>query len=220
MTEAKQNFLLARQEMIERQLRPRGIADARVIAAMAAIPRELFVPQEHARQAYSDSPLPIGFGQTISQPYVVALMAQELAVEETSRVLDVGAGSGYQAAILSRLAKHVFAIERIEQLTERAMTALAAIGADNVTLQTGDGSLGWPEEAPFDRIICGAGAPAVPKAWLAQLKEAGRIVMPIGPEDNQVLTAIARKRDSFATRAICDVRFVKLIGQQGWTAED
>jgi protein-L-isoaspartate(D-aspartate) O-methyltransferase len=220
MTDGKQNFDLARHEMIERQLRPRGIADERVIAAMAAIPRELFVPQECARHAYGDCPLPIGFGQTISQPYVVALMVQALAVEQTSRVLDVGAGSGYQAAILSRLAGHVFAIERIEQLTERAMTALAAIGADNVTLATGDGSLGWPQEAPFDRIICGAAAPAAPAAWLAQIKDGGRIVMPIGPEDNQVLTAIIRKGDSVATRALCDVRFVKLIGRQGWAEKD
>jgi protein-L-isoaspartate(D-aspartate) O-methyltransferase len=180
----------------------------------------LFVPQEYAHQAYGDSPLPIGFGQTISQPYVVGLMVQELAVEETSRVLDVGAGSGYQTAILSRLAKHVFAIERIEELTERAMTTLAAIGAGNVTLETGDGSLGWPEEALFDRIICGAGAPTVPPAWLAQLKDGGRIVTPIGPEDNQVATVIQRNGDNFTKRAVCDVRFVKLIGRQGWAKED
>ena len=220
MTDAKQNFDLARHEMIERKLRPRGIVAPRVIEAMANIPRELFVPHELAHQAYADSPLPIGFGQTISQPYVVALMLQELAVGQTSRVLDVGTGSGYQAAILSRLAKHVFAIERIEQLTERAMTVLAAIGAGNVTLQTGDGSLGWPEEAPFDRIICGAGAPAVPDAWLAQLKDGGRIVMPIGPSESQILTAIDRKGDQCTTRPICDVRFVKLIGRQGWAAQE
>jgi protein-L-isoaspartate(D-aspartate) O-methyltransferase len=220
MTEAKQNFDLARREMIEHQLRARGVVDPRVVGAMAQIPRELFVPAECAHQAYGDWALPIGFGQTISQPYVVGLMVQELAAVKTSRVLDVGAGSGYQAAILSRLAGHVFAIERIEALTERAMTALAAIGADNVTLETGDGSMGWPEEAPFDRIICGAGAPAVPQAWLTQLKDGGRIVMPVGPVDNQVLTAIQRNGANFATRALCDVRFVKLIGRQGWAPEE
>ena len=202
--------------MVERQLRARGISDERVLEVMADLPREKFIGRNRRHEAYEDRPLPIGAGQTISQPYIVALMSQELAVRPDHRVLDVGAGSGYQTAILARLAKHVFAVERITELAERAGAVLAELGIDNVTLRTGDGTLGWAEEAPFDRIICGAAGPDVPEAWIEQLAEGGRIVMPVGGPEVQNLIAIEKQGDKITRRDICGVRFVKLIGRQGW----
>jgi len=205
-----------RRQMVNHQLRSRQITDARVLEAFAETPREKFIPENWQHDAYSDCPVPIGYGQTISQPYVVALMVQELAVSSGQRVLDVGAGSGYQTAILSRLAGHVYAIERVEALTERATAVLAALNCHNVMLRTGDGSLGWPEEAPFDRIICGAASPDVPQPWIDQLAEAGRIVLPVGGADVQTLMVIDKRGNEIARRRLCDVRFVKLIGQAGW----
>ena len=202
--------------MVETQLRSRGITLAGVLEAFCQVPRERFVPPERQHEAYHDCPLPIGFGQTISQPYIVALMIQELDVQPHHRVLEVGAGSGYQTALLGRLAAHVYAVERIEALTERAIGALACLDIANVTFRTGDGSLGWPEEAPFDRIICGAGAPDVPQAWIDQLAEGGRIVLPVGGHDMQVLLAVDKEADKVRRREFCDVRFVKLIGRQAW----
>ncbi len=201
------------EAMVEQQLRSRGIRDQAVLKAFLATPREMFLPPERIHQAYEDGPVPIGYGQTISQPYVIALMLQELDVQPTDKVLDVGAGSGYQTALLAALARHVYALERLEQLTERATDTLARLGISNVTLATRDGSLGWPAEAPFDRIICGAAAREVPQPWIDQLADGGRIVMPIGGEHYQTLVVVQRRGEKLARRELCDVRFVKLIGR-------
>ena len=183
---------------------------------MAQLPREKFIPGSHRHEAYGDHPVPIGCGQTISQPYVVALMTQELDVQAGHRVLDVGAGSGYQTAILAALAEHVFAVERIAKLSERLAATLAELAITNVTLTTADGTLGWPEHAPYDRIICGAAAPDVPAPWLEQLRDGGRIVMPVGGPNVQDLIAVDKQGNDTRRRSICGVRFVKLIGKQGW----
>lgn len=205
--------------MVERQLRSRGIRHEGVLAAFGDIPRERFISPENVHLAYADHPIPIGYGQTISQPYVVALMVQELDPRPYHRVLDVGAGSGYQTAVLARLVQHVYAIERIGELTEKAMSAVSAMNSSNVTICTGDGSLGWPEEAPFDRIICGAGAPEVPQFWIDQLTDGGRIVLPVGGADSQVLLVVERSGEKTRRREICDVRFVRLIGESAWPGE-
>lgn len=202
--------------MVREQLQSRGIRQEKVLQAFLDVPRHLFVPPEQIEHAYEDTPLPIGHGQTISQPYIVALMVQELDASPEDYVLDVGAGSGYQTAILARLAKHVFAIERIAELAERAMVALASTNTNNVTIYNADGTLGWPEQAPFDRIICGAASPDVPASWIDQLADGGRIVVPTGGELTQTLIAIEKNDGSIRRRTICDVRFVKLIGQHGW----
>jgi len=211
-----EKFLARRRWMVQHQLRERFIRDERVLEAMEAVPRELFVPPESRQAAYEDCPLPIGCGQTISQPYIVALMVQELRTGPHHRVLDVGAGSGYQTAILARLAARAYAVERIPELADGARAALEAVGAANVTLRVGDGSLGWPEEAPFDGIICGAGAPDIPPGWAGQLAEGGRIVVPVGPTDSQELLVAEKREGLLRRRTVCGVRFVRLIGRQGW----
>ena len=216
MGKAKANFAGQRELMVYRELRGRDIHDERVLEAMGKVPREKFVSPGDQRDAYGDHPLPIGCGQTISQPYIVALMTQELDVRAAHRVLDVGAGSGYQTAILAMLAKEVFGIERIAELTGRAGATLAELGITNVTLTTGDGTLGWPEHAPYDRIVCGAAGPDVPPAWGEQLADGGRIVMPIGEAHVQTLIAVDKQAGKLIRRNICGVRFVKLIGKQGW----
>ena len=206
----------ARLEMVDKQLRARRINHEGVLNAFATIPRELFVPPDQFSEAYADHPIPIGHGQTISQPYIVALMIQELDPKPAHRILDVGAGSGYQTAILTSLVKHVYAIERLEELTEKAINTLARLNVTNVTIWTGDGSLGYPEEAPFDGIICGASAPEVPQPWIDQLSDGGRIVTPIGEKNTQVLICLEKHGNEIRRRKLCDVRFVKLIGQKGW----
>lgn len=202
--------------MVEHQLRARGIEDERVLEAFMEVPREQFVPPSHRHNTYADRPLPIGGGQTISQPFVVGLMLQKLQLQPEDVVLDVGCGSGYQTALLSRLARHVYAIERIEELTEQARTRLADCDYTNITLKTGDGSLGWPEHAPYQGIICGAGSPDVPPAWIKQLDDGGNIVLPVGSEGAQQLVQITRHGDEILKKPFCDVRFVPLIGKQGW----
>jgi protein-L-isoaspartate(D-aspartate) O-methyltransferase len=214
LSEAKLSEL--RQRMVDSQLRSRRITDARVLQAFLATPRERFIPETWRHDAYSDSAVPIGYGQTISQPYVVALMVQELGVEGDHRVLDVGAGSGYQTAILAQLARHVYAIERLELLTERAVATLTALNCHNVTVRTGDGSLGWPEQSPFDRIICGAASPEVPQSWIDQLADGGRIVLPAGGSDFQTVVVVDKRGNKVTRRTLCDVRFVRLIGKEAW----
>jgi protein-L-isoaspartate(D-aspartate) O-methyltransferase len=206
----------ARRAMVEDQLRARGITDAGILRAFEAIPRERFVPGDRLGQAYGDYPVPIGHGQTISQPYVVALMIRHLDPQPHHRVLDVGAGSGYQTAILAGLVRHVYAVERIAELTERAIGTLAGLNITNVTFCTQDGSVGLPSEAPFDGIICGAAAPDVPDCWIDQLADGGRIVAPTGGPYVQSLVVLKKHGDEVERRGICDVRFVKLIGEQGW----
>jgi protein-L-isoaspartate(D-aspartate) O-methyltransferase len=210
------NFAALRRAMVADQLAARGIHDRRVLAVMGELPRERFLPPERRHEAYGDHPVPIGAGQTISQPYIVALMTQELDVRPEHRVLDIGAGSGYQTAILARLAERVFAIERIESLARSARAVLGELGIDNVELKVGDGTLGWPEAAPFDRVLCGAAGPDAPGSWLAQLADGGRIVMPTGGREIQELVAIDRCGERATRRSICGVRFVRLIGEQGW----
>lgn len=209
-------MLVQRRQMVTQQLQARGIRNQRVLEAFMDVPREMFVPAQFAEEAYEDHPLAIGHGQTISQPYIVALMMQELDPQPTDRVLDVGAGSGYQTALLARLANEVFGIERLEELTEQAMATLGALNVRNVSLCTGDGSLGWPEEGPFNGIICGAGTPETPQAWIEQLADGGRIVVPVGGHDFQTLLRMERHGDEITRRQLCDVRFVKLVGEQGW----
>jgi len=213
------NFARRRRAMVDRQLRARDIHDPRVLEVMADLPRERFIPPAHRHEAYEDRPVPIGAAQTISQPYIVALMTQALDVRDDHRVLDVGAGSGYQTAILARLAREVFAIERVEALAASARATLGELGVGNVTLAVRDGTLGWPEEAPFDRILCGAAGPDVPAAWVDQLAEGGRIVMPVGGTDVQELVAVDKAGGRVSRRDICGVRFVRLIGAGGWPEE-
>jgi protein-L-isoaspartate(D-aspartate) O-methyltransferase len=218
MNGEEEKLALARQRMVDDQLRCRGIVDGDVLKAFEMVPRHHFVPSAKVNDAYADHPLPIGYGQTISQPFVVALMLQELDVQPHHRILEIGAGSGYQTALLARLAAQVYAIERIDQLAERALTALGMLNVSNVTLRAADGSLGWPEEAPFDRIICGAGAPDVPSPWAQQLVDGGRIVLPVGGRDLQTIVIVERKGEQTIKRETCNVCFVKLIGEEGWPA--
>ncbi|MCY2931749.1 MAG: protein-L-isoaspartate(D-aspartate) O-methyltransferase [Planctomycetota bacterium] len=216
MVPSPDNLAAARRRMVEEQLRGRGIRDGRLLAAFYDVPREAFVPPERQHEAYEDHPLPIGEGQTVSQPYIVAMTLEALALKGPERVLDVGAGSGYQTALLARLAREVYAIERIEALSVRAGDILARLGVTNVRWRTGDGTLGWPEAAPFEAICCGAAGPDVPRAWLDQLAEGGRLVAPVGGREVQELVLLTRRGDRFDRRKLCDCRFVPLIGQHGW----
>jgi len=205
-------FDLKRRMMVERQLRARGIADERVLAAMAAIPREEFVPEPLRERAYADEPLSIGFGQTISQPYMVALMAQCLALDGTETVLEVGSGSGYHAAVLGALAGRVLALEFIPELAELARANLERAGCGtNVTVMSRDGSLGCPEYAPFRAISVAAGATRVPPALAVQLAEGGRMVIPIG-DDDQELWVITKAAGELRPRVAAYCRFVPLVG--------
>lgn len=202
--------------MLGDQLERRGIHDERVLAAFGAVPRELFVSDEQRDLAYADSPLPIGFGQTISQPYVVALTAEALALQGTERVLEIGAGSGYAAAILGQLAREVITIERIAELAAAAAANLRRAKIANVTVHVGDGTLGWPEGAPYDAIAVAANAPAPPKSLLDQLAVGGRLVIPYGYDDHQRLVKITREASRFVETDLGAVRFVPLVGAEGW----
>lgn len=205
-----------RLRMVEEQLRGRGIADERVLAAFARVPRHIFVPSEFAREAYADHPIPIGQGQTISQPYIVALMVSSLVLQGHERVLEVGTGSGYQAAILSLLALEVFSVERLPALLALAGQRLAALGCGNVHLIPGNGSLGWPERAPYDAVVVSAGAPEVPAPLIAQLSEGGRLVLPVGPQEAQTLVCIRKQGGVLNRRDIAGCMFVPLLGRHGW----
>ena len=206
----------ARARMVERQLRRRGISDERVLAAMGRVPRELFVPESVRAYAYSDDALPIGERQTISQPFVVATICSLVALEGHERVLDVGTGSGYQAAVLAELAAEVVTIERIPALADAARAALAAAGYGNVEVRVGDGSLGVPERAPFDGIAVAAAAPDVPPALYDQLVEGGRLVLPRGTRGHQELVLVVRTPAGPVERAALPVRFVPLVGDEGF----
>ena len=205
-----------RAEMVERQLRRRGITDERVLAAMTRVPRELFVPERLVARAYDDGALPIGHGQTISQPFVVATICSLLALEGQERVLDVGTGSGYQAAVLAELAAEVVTIERIAALADDARARLGAAGYENVDVHIGDGSLGVPERAPFDGIAVAAAAPTVPPALYAQLADGGRLVLPRGSRWGQELVLVERGPDRPIERTSIPCRFVPLLGDEGF----
>jgi protein-L-isoaspartate(D-aspartate) O-methyltransferase len=206
----------ARTRMVERQLRRRGISDERVLSAMARVPRELFVPEKLRAYSYSDDALPIGEGQTISQPFVVATICSLLALAGSERVLDVGTGSGYQAAVLAELAAEVVTIERIAALAETARAALSAAGYGNVDVRVGDGSLGVPERAPFHGVAVAAAAPGVPQALYDQLLEGGRLVVPRGTRGHQELVLVVRTPEGPVERTALPVRFVPLVGDEGF----
>jgi protein-L-isoaspartate(D-aspartate) O-methyltransferase len=212
----KKDYAALREEMIEKQLRRRGVHDAAVLAAMAEVPRHEFVSEEVRAHAYDDLPLPIGAGQTISQPYIVAAMTAALHLRPGDRVLEIGTGCGYHAAVLSRLAKEVFTIERRPELASSASARLARLGYSNAHVHCGDGTLGLTEFAPFDAILVAAAAPAVPKPLLAQLAEGGRIILPVGGAEHQELQLIERRGDTFPTKMLEGCRFVPLLGYHGW----
>jgi protein-L-isoaspartate(D-aspartate) O-methyltransferase len=203
--------------MIEMQLRARGIRDERVLSAMARVPRHEFVSEHLRTHAYDDNPLPIGSGQTISQPYIVALMLEALQLRPENVVLEIGTGSGYQTALLAELAARVYSIERHAELVRAAAAVLARLGYHNVMLFTGDGSAGLPAFAPYDGIIVAAAAPDLPRALLDQLKEGGRMLVPIGAADAQELILVQKQQGEPAVTALTGCRFVPLIGEQGYS---
>jgi len=213
-------YSLERRQMVSEQLARRGIVDEGVLDAMATIPRHLFVPTELRLSAYQDSPLPIGKRQTISQPYIVALMTQMLHLKGGENVLEIGTGSGYQAAILAKLAKTVHSVERYAALSEEARKTLAELGIDNVILHVGDGSLGLAEHAPYDAILVTAGAPGVPPALLEQLSQQGRLVIPVGKWRGQSLQRWWRTPDGFEHQAVAPVAFVPLVGKAAWDSDN
>ncbi len=210
------SFQFARKKMVQEQLIPRGIVDSRVLAAMNTVPRHLFVDEALWAQAYGDHPLPISHGQTISQPFIVALMTQLLELTGNEKVLEIGTGSGYQTAILASLAKKVYSIERISVLLTRARRILDDLGFKNILLKLDDGTWGWNEYAPYDAIIVTASAPKVPQKLLDQLAVGGKLIIPVGDEYSQNLEKYTRKNDHFLKETLTGVRFVKLIGEHGW----
>lgn len=205
-----------RLEMVETQLRKRNITDERVLRAMEDVPRHKFVLSEYESMAYQDTPLPIGEGQTISQPFMVAIMAQSLELQGAEKVLEVGAGSGYQAAILGKLATLVYTIERLPQLALRARNILEELDYNNVKVLITDGTLGYPEQAPFQAIVVTAGAPKIPPHLIEQLEEGGRLVIPIGDRFNQILTQVTISKGRPIQREVVGCIFVPLIGEEGW----
>ena len=208
-------FAAERRAMVEQQLRARGVRDPRVLQAMLEVPRHLFVPQEHAESAYTDQPLLIGHGQTISQPYMVAAMTEALELEGTERILEVGAGSGYQAAILGLVAREVIALELDARLAESAACRLARLGYANVQIVVADGSLGFAEKAPYDAIVVSAAAHTVPPPLLEQLAAGGRLLIPVGPADSQELLRLRPAGKTFTREVLHECRFVPLLGRHG-----
>ncbi|MBC8481240.1 MAG: protein-L-isoaspartate(D-aspartate) O-methyltransferase [Planctomycetes bacterium] len=209
-------FSQQRVDMVRFNLVGRDISDGDVLRVFGELAREEFVPDMYRHQAYSDGPLPIGLGQTISQPYIVALMTQHLRVDSDCEVLEIGTGSGYQTAVLAKLAKKVYTIERHIGLSESAQAVLKTLGIENVEYYIGDGSCGWPAEKTFDRIIITATVPQVPKTMLNQLKSGGLIVAPVGGGWYQQLIEYSKSESGISEKVICDVRFVKLVGKYGF----
>ncbi len=213
-----ERYTEARERMVRQQIEERGIRNEAVLAAMRAVPRELFVPESYRPFAYDDSPLPIPAGQTISQPFVVAYMIAVLSLGPDDHVLEIGAGSGYAAALLSRIVREVYTVERHGELARYARERLAEAGYDNVWVKHGDGTLGWAEHAPYDGIIVAAGGPSVPESLRAQLAAGGRLVMPVGRSRHQqhliLLTRISE--DDYTEERLAPVAFVPLIGDEGW----
>jgi len=215
------NLENARKRMIESQIKARGINDIRLIDAMLKIPRHFFVEEAMAAQAYSDTALPIGEKQTISQPYMVALMIEKLLLTGKEKVLEIGTGSGYQTAILAQLAARVYTIERLRPLALKARKALDSLGLLNINMRIEDGTAGWEAEAPFDAIIVSAGAPDVPRQLVDQLGIGGRLVIPVGNQAEQVLTVLSKGNDCSVSREdFVNCKFVRLIGQFGWNSDN
>lgn len=203
--------------MLERQLVSRGIRDPRVLSAMEEVPRHLFVSEELQDEAYDDNPLPIGEGQTISQPYMVAIMTELLELEGDERILEIGTGSGYQAALLTRLCRWVYTIERIGELSHRARRIIGECGYDNISYSISDGTAGWPSEAPFDGIMVTAGAPKVPSVLVDQLTLYGKLIIPVGDRFSQTLKRVTRTRSGTRSEDYTGCRFVDLVGEHGWS---
>jgi protein-L-isoaspartate(D-aspartate) O-methyltransferase len=213
---AEDKFAEVREQMLRWHLMGRDITNPDVLKVMFEIRREDFVPETYKSQAYDDNPLPIGMGQTISQPYIVALMTQELKLNRDCEILEIGTGSGYQTAILSKLAKKVYTIERFGQLAESAQVVLSRLSIGNIEFYIGDGSCGWPEERCFDRITITAAVPKMPEPLVEQLKEGGLIMGPVGSSGIQELVVCEKKTGKMIERVICDCRFVKLLGKYGF----
>jgi len=211
-----QDFAAARNEMVARQIRSRGIISSRVLDAMASVPRHEFVPAGALASAYSDEALPIGGGQTISQPFMVALMTNALQLSGTERVLEIGGGCGYQAAVLSLLAKDVIVVELQPALASASRARLTRLGYANVRVEEGDGSLGWPADAPHDAILVSAAAPAIPPPLIEQLAEGGRLAIPVGGSERQDLLRIIKRSGGLVQESLCACRFVPLLGRYGW----
>ncbi len=209
------DFGAAREEMLRLDIARRGVRDRRVLEAVGRVPRERFVSPVDVEEAYADRPLGIGCGQTISQPYIVALMTETLKLAGSERVLEIGTGSGYQTALLAELAGSVYTVERHAELSERARKTLAELGYGNVEFLVGDGSLGWAEHAPYDAIMVTAGAPRVPESLKAQLADGGRLVAPVGQHGRQTLVTVTRKGHKFKEKQGIDCIFVRLIGEEG-----
>ncbi len=205
-----------RTEMVDRQLIARGISDPDVLKAMRGVPRDRFVPTKFLSDAYKDGPLPIGGGQTISQPYMVAVMTENLEIEPDNKILEIGTGSGYQTAVLLALTDNVYSIERITDIAEHARAVLRDLGYSDPNIKIGDGTLGWPEEGPFDGIIITSGAPSVPEPLKEQLADGGRMVIPVGPRHTQTLLKITRQGNRYTEKEITACVFVPLIGKHGW----
>lgn len=212
-------YTAERQRMVEEQLKGRDISNARVLSAMLNVPRHRFVPEEYRHLAYADCPLPIGQNQTISQPYIVALMTQMLELQGSEKVLEIGTGSGYQAAVLAILAREVHTIERHRQLAEQAQKVLDELNLRNVHVHVGDGSQGWPTSAPYDAIIATAAAPRVPPPLLEQLADGGRLVLPVGTRGGQFLELWRRLGDRYDSELGVPVAFVPMLGVHGWEEE-
>ena len=214
------DFSTQRQAMVDTQIRGRGLDAPSVLAAMRAVPREAFVPASLRDSAYEDSPLPLLQGQTISQPYIVALMVEALALQPGHIVLEIGTGSGYAAAVLAQIAAKVYTVERMAELAQTAVATLAKLGIQNVEVRQADGTLGWPEQAPFDAIVVAAGGPQVPPALKQQLRVGGHLVMPVGDDRHyQDLIRVTRQSDQhYSSEHLTSVCFVPLIGEQGWAS--
>ncbi len=218
----RDEFKTLRQQMVQYQLAARGLTDERVLNALAVVPREAFVPEDLMPHAYEDRPLPIEASQTISQPYIVGLMTAALELQSDDRILEIGTGSGYAAAVLAEICAEVYTVERHRQLAESARERLAALGYDNVHVKQGDGTLGWPEHAPYDGIIVAAGAPKIPEPLTEQLAIGGRLVIPVGPtlETQELLRVRRTGENSFEQDDLGAVRFVPLIGEAGWREKE
>jgi protein-L-isoaspartate(D-aspartate) O-methyltransferase len=214
------DYTRAREKMVKEQIIGRGIQDRRVIEAMLEVPRHLFLPEGLIGRAYGDTALPIGDGQTITQPFMVAFLAEALALRGTEKVLEVGTGSGYQAAVLSFLADRVYSVERIRSLLERARKALDQVHCHNIVTKLSDGSYGWKDEAPFDAILVTAGAPSLPQPLVDQLKVGGTMVIPLGDRKGQKLTRIRRSSHGFSREDLKECNFVSLVGEHGWTQKE
>jgi protein-L-isoaspartate(D-aspartate) O-methyltransferase len=216
----QEGFNRARERMVKEQISRRGISDRRVLDAMRTTPRHLFVPEDNRHLAYIDAPLPIGHRQTISQPYIVALMTGLLGLSGEETVLEIGTGSGYQAAILGHLAKQVYTLERIPELADAAKALLQRLGLNNVHVTVGDGTQGWSEHAPYQAIIVTAAAPSVPAPLKEQLADGGSLVLPVGGQAGQILEHWKRKGASFTREHVAPVAFVPLVGEHGWATDD